>query len=71
MEGKNKSFKYQKTTIWSFLLLLHLLPTFAISKYPLYNNAESHKDASDDLEEIDTETLLGKIILQRLKTTDI
>ncbi|PKK63392.1 hypothetical protein RhiirC2_788974 [Rhizophagus irregularis] len=27
--------------------------------------------ASDDLEEIDTETLLGKIILQRLKTTDI
>ncbi|CAB4408724.1 unnamed protein product [Rhizophagus irregularis] len=43
----------------SFLLLLHLLPTFAISKYPPYNNAESHKDASDDLEEIDTETLLG------------
>ncbi|CAB4473667.1 unnamed protein product [Rhizophagus irregularis] len=64
--GKKQKLQIPKNDhLKSFLLLLHLLPTFAISKYPPYNNAESHKNASDDLEEIDTETLLGKIILQR------
>ncbi|GBC35716.2 hypothetical protein GLOIN_2v1762622 [Rhizophagus irregularis DAOM 181602=DAOM 197198] len=58
--GKKQKLQIPKNDhLKSFLLLLHLLPTFAISKYPPYNNAESHKNASDDLEEIDTETLLG------------